>query len=131
MNLTIVDQLLAINREFYNHFGNEFSATRQRLQPGVKKILNSIKQDESVLDLGCGNGYFLHEVSRRGQKQALLGVDFSLPLLRDAESTLGVQFREVDLVKLSAFSEQLLASNTNVNTRGALHRRRMIKTYFL
>src|SRR3972149_9722118 len=96
MNLTIVDQLLAINREFYDRFGSEFSATRQRLQPGVKKILNSIKQDESVLDLGCGNGYFLREVSRRGHKQALLGVDFSLPLLRDAReaSSLGVEFRE-------------------------------------
>ena len=108
MNLTIVDQLLAINREFYDHFGNEFSATRQRLQPGVKKILNSIKQDESVLDLGCGNGYFLHEISRRGHKQTLLGVDFSLPLLRDAESAPGVIFREVDLAKLPMTSNQSL-----------------------
>ncbi|MBM3181112.1 MAG: class I SAM-dependent methyltransferase [Chloroflexi bacterium] len=110
MNLTIVDQLLAINRKFYNHFGNEFSATRQRLQPGVKKILNSIKQDESVLDLGCGNGYFLREVSRRGHKQTLLGVDFSLPLLRDAESAPGVIFREVDLAKLPMTSNQSLIS---------------------
>ena len=109
MNLTIVDQLLAINREFYDHFGNEFSATRQRLQPGVKKILNSIKQDESVLDLGCGNGYFLREISRRGHKQTLLGADFSLPLLRDAESTPGVVFREVDLSHLSVVSNQVSA----------------------
>jgi tRNA (uracil-5-)-methyltransferase TRM9 len=109
MNSVTAERLLAINREFYNRFGDSFSATRQRLQPGVKKILNSIREDDSVLDLGCGNGNFLRELSLRGHKSALLGVDFSLPLLRDAESALGVDFREVDLVKLSAFSDQLTA----------------------
>ncbi len=115
MNLTIVDQLLAINREFYGRFGNQFSATRQRLQPGVKKILNSIKQDESVLDLGCGNGYFLHEVSRRGHKQTLLGADFSLPLLRDAESQpegFSARFMEIDITKLSVIGNQLLITDS-------------------
>ena len=91
------------------HPGDSFSATRQRLQPGVNKILEAISVDDSVLDLGCGNGHFLHELIRRGHQAPLLGVDFSLPLLRNAESTLGVEFREVDLTKLSAFSDQLLA----------------------
>lgn len=124
MNLTIVDQLLAINRKFYDRFGNEFSATRQRLQPGVKKILNSIKQDESVLDLGCGNGYFLHEVSRRGHKQTLLGADFSLPLLRDAESQpegFSARFMEIDITKLSVIGNQsLITDNWSLITAFAL-----------
>ncbi len=107
MNSLTAQRLLAINHEFYNRFGDQFSATRQRLQPGVKKILDSIQEDVSVLDLGCGNGHFLREISKRGHKQPLLGVDFSLPLLRDAESSLGVIFREVDLSQLSAFNEQL------------------------
>ncbi len=107
MNSVTAERLLTINREFYNRFGEQFSATRQRLQAGVKKILDSIQEDVSVLDLGCGNGHFLHELSRRAHKQALLGVDFSLPLLRDAESTPGVLFREVDLAQLSAVSGQL------------------------
>ena len=101
MHSDIAKQLIELNREFYNKFGNEFSATRQRLQPGVKKILETIKEDDSVLDLGCGNGHFLNEIQKRGHKQTLLGVDFSLPLLRDAGSSLGVEFREVDLAKLS------------------------------
>ena len=108
MNSATAEHLLTINREFYNHFGDQFSATRQRLQPGVKKIFDSIRDDVSVLDLGCGNGHFLREISRRGHKQPLLGVDFSLPLLRDAESTPGVIFREINLAQLSAFSDQLL-----------------------
>lgn len=109
MNSVTAERLLAINHEFYNQFGDSFSATRQRLQPGVKKILDSIHENASVLDLGCGNGNFLHEISRRGHKQPLLGVDFSLPLLRNAESAPGVEFREMDLSKLSAFTDQLLA----------------------
>jgi SAM-dependent methyltransferase len=111
MHSGIAKQLIELNRRFYDQFGDSFSATRQRLQPGVRKILETIQADESVLDLGCGNGNFLRELHQRGHKAALLGVDFSLPLLRNAESTLGVEFREVDLTKLSAFSEQLLAVN--------------------
>lgn len=111
MNSATAERLLTINREFYNHFGDQFSATRQRLQPGVKKILDSIQDDVSVLDLGCGNGHFLNEISRRGHKAALLGVDFSLPLLQNAESILGVQFKEVDLSKLSVNSKQLLITD--------------------
>jgi tRNA (uracil-5-)-methyltransferase TRM9 len=109
MNSSTAQRLLEINRGFYNRLGEQFSATRQRLQPGVKKILESIQDDVSVLDLGCGNGHFLCKISRRGHKQPLLGVDFSLPLLRDAReaSTPGVLFREVDLAQLSIFSEQL------------------------
>ena len=107
MNSATTARLLAINREFYNRFADSFSATRQRLQPGVKKLLGSIRDDDSVLDLGCGNGHFLRELSRRGYKQPLLGVDFSLPLLQNAEPIPGVVFREVDLTQLSMHSEQL------------------------
>jgi SAM-dependent methyltransferase len=107
MNSDTANRLLAINRQFYNRFGYQFSATRQRLQPGVRKILETIQADDSILDLGCGNGNFLRELLGRGHKAPLLGVDFSLPLLRDAESSLGVEFREADLSQLSVISDQL------------------------
>ena len=108
MKSSTAERLLEINREFYDRFGDSFSATRQRLQPGVMKILEVIRDDESVLDLGCGNGYFLHELKQRGHKAPALGVDFSLPLLRVAESTLGVEFHEVDLTQLSVGSGKLV-----------------------
>ena len=107
MDADITKQLIELNRKFYDQFGESFSATRQRLQPGVKKILDSIQADESVLDLGCGNGHFLHALHDRGHQAALLGADFSLPLLREAESTLGVEFRALDLMQLSSVSDQL------------------------
>ena len=101
MNSVTAERLLGINRKFYGDFGTQFSSTRQRLQPGVKKILDSIREDVSVLDLGCGNGYFLRKLGARVHKAALLGLDFSLPLLRDAGSAPGVKFLELDLTKLS------------------------------
>jgi SAM-dependent methyltransferase len=107
MNSVTASKLLAINREFYNRFGDQFSATRQRLQPGVKKTLDLIQRNASVLDLGCGNGHFLRELAKRGHAAPLLGVDFSLPLLRDAESIPGVSFCEIDLSQLLVNSEQL------------------------
>ena len=108
MDQNTAQRLLAINREFYDRFGGHFSATRQRIQPGVRRALNLIREDDSVLDLGCGNGNFLRELHERGHRAALLGVDFSLPLLRDAEAIPGVEFRAVDLSMLSAHLDQLL-----------------------
>lgn len=110
MNLDIAKKLIQLNHKFYEQFGDSFSATRQRLQPGVTKILETIKEDESVLDLGCGNGHFLNQLFESGHPAPLLGVDFSLPLLRDAGSSLRVEFREMDLLKLSTFSDQLMVN---------------------
>jgi SAM-dependent methyltransferase len=111
MNSDIAKQLIQLNHKFYEQFGDSFSATRQRLQPGVRKILQTIKEDESVLDLGCGNGHFLNQLFESGHTAPLLGVDFSLPLLRDAGSSLGVEFREIQLNQLSEYSEQLLITD--------------------
>ena len=107
MDASITKQLIELNRKFYDQFGESFSATRQRLQPGVKQVLDSIQADESVLDLGCGNGFFLRALHDRGHQAALLGADFSLPLLREAEATPGVKFKALDLMQLSAVSDQL------------------------
>jgi len=110
MNLVTTHRLLEINREFYDRFGEQFSATRQRLQPGVKRILDSFKGDESILDLGCGNGELAREVARRGHQGSYLGVDFSLPLLRNAESQpdgFSATFHKVDLSELAVISNQL------------------------
>jgi SAM-dependent methyltransferase len=109
MNSATAARLIALNREFYDQFGDAFSATRGRLQPGVKRILDSLHGDESILDLGCGNGELARELARRGHRSPYLGLDFSLPLLRAADSPLTgfqAQFREADLTQLSVSSEQ-------------------------
>ncbi len=86
MNAATEARLLALNRDFYEKFGASFSATRQRLQPGVKRIIETLKGDESILDLGCGNGELARALGERGHRGPYLGLDFSLALLREAES---------------------------------------------
>lgn len=107
MDSNTANKLIGLNRTFYQQFGDSFSATRQHLQPGVIKIMDSIHKDDSILDLGCGNGLFLRELAGRGHHAPLLGVDFSLPLLREAETTPGVEWREADLSRLSVIGVQL------------------------
>jgi len=110
MDSSTAARLIEINRDFYTRFGDSFSATRHRIQPGVRRVLARLNGDESVLDLGCGNGELARELGKRGHRGPYLGVDFSLPLLRDAESQpegFSARFLEVDLTKLSAFSGQL------------------------
>jgi SAM-dependent methyltransferase len=110
MNSGTAASLIEINREFYTQFGDSFSATRQRIQPGVRRVLERLKGDESILDLGCGNGELARQLAKRGHRGAYLGVDFSLPLLREAESQpddFSARFMEVDLTQLSGFRDQL------------------------
>jgi SAM-dependent methyltransferase len=110
MNADVAARLIALNREFYAQFGETFSATRHRLQPGIRRVLEGLKGDESILDLGCGNGELGRELAKRGHHGLYLGVDFSLPLLRDAEiqpEEFSAQFLEADLTRLSTFRHQL------------------------
>jgi 2-polyprenyl-3-methyl-5-hydroxy-6-metoxy-1,4-benzoquinol methylase len=110
MDSNTAARLIEIDREFYTHFGDSFSATRHRIQPGARRVLESLNGNESILDLGCGNGELARELARRGHRGSYLGVDFSLPLLREAESQpngFSAKFLQVDLTQLSAFSDQL------------------------
>jgi SAM-dependent methyltransferase len=79
-----VARLIALNKQFYQTFGHEFSSTRLRLQPGVLRVLDNLAGDEAILDLGCGNGEMVRELMRRGHLGRYAGVDFSPPLLEVA-----------------------------------------------
>ncbi len=84
MNPTTISRLLELNRQFYQDFALQFSATRHRMQPGVKRILERIDPHASVLDLGCGNGELARELVRRGHAGSYTGLDFSATLLEQA-----------------------------------------------
>ncbi len=85
----IVQQLLDLNRQFYSDFAASFSATRQRLQPGVLQVLNDLPTEANLLDLGCGNGELWQRLSQRGHQGAYVGLDFSPALLDIARQTAG------------------------------------------
>jgi len=120
MNLDVAARLIQLNRDFYDRFGADFSATRQRLQPGVTRLLPTLARDASILDLGCGNGELARALARNGHRGSYLGLDFSVPLLQEADSSLegfSAKFVECDLTKLSVTSHQLsVFSHQSLNT---------------
>jgi SAM-dependent methyltransferase len=86
MNPTTLSRLLDLNQQFYNTFAQQFSGTRQRLQPGVLRIVDQIGSTDDVLDLGCGNGELARELARYGHAGTYTGLDFSPTLLEQASS---------------------------------------------
>jgi SAM-dependent methyltransferase len=81
-------KLLQLNAEFYQTFAIQFSDTRQRIQPGVSRILDSIQPSARILDLGCGNGELARELFRREFSGQYVGMDFSEELLNVAREGL-------------------------------------------
>ncbi len=103
MDLFTAQRLLEINRQFYADFGTPFSATRKRIQPGVRKVILNLAGNENILDLGCGNGELARTLAQINFRGTYTGLDFSLPLLKDARTQpagLPVTFYEADLTTL-------------------------------
>jgi tRNA (uracil-5-)-methyltransferase TRM9 len=124
MDPTIARRLLALNRDFYERFGADFSATRQRLQPGVMHLLGTLSDTESILDLGCGNGELARTLAKVGHRGSYLGLDFSLSLLREVEPLpegFSAKFLDLDLAQLSSNRHQLLKNGGWELITAALH----------
>ncbi|GAI97083.1 unnamed protein product, partial [marine sediment metagenome] len=88
MDAETAARLIDLNRRFYQTFASQFSATRQRLQPGVLRVLDQISSQENILDLGCGNGVLGRELIRRGHQGFYVGLDASTEFLKIAQENL-------------------------------------------
>ncbi len=100
VNSATAERLLDLNRRFYSERAVDFSATRLRLQPGVNRLLDRLRGEETVLDLGCGNGELARSLSRRGHRGSYLGLDSSQSLLAQAGASsfsFPVRFASADL----------------------------------
>ena len=84
MDESVIQKLLDINEQFYQTFAASFSETRERVQPGVLKVIEHIPREASVLDLGCGNGNLAKLLAQDGHAGTYLGLDSSQALLNDA-----------------------------------------------
>jgi len=90
-------RLLRLNREFYNAFATDFSATRRRLQPGIMRALEALRPYGSLLDVGCGDGRVLTASNRHAPGSHYVGVDFSRELLRKTPTSPRCDFIYADL----------------------------------
>ncbi len=84
MHPKTVSFLLDLNRQFYHSFARSFSATRQRIQPGVARLLLELPLIGRWLDLGCGNGELGRVLAERGFQGEYVGLDFSEEFIEEA-----------------------------------------------
>ena len=88
MKEEVRQQLIRLNSEFYETFAGAFAATRRRIQPGVRRVLEEVPKKGKWLDLGCGSGQLALEWVKQKRKGAYQGLDFSAGLLAEAEEAL-------------------------------------------
>jgi SAM-dependent methyltransferase len=90
MQVSTIERLNQINRDFYRATAAEFDATRQVAWRGWERLLAVIDRPvESALDLGCGNGRFaLFLAARQARPFRYIGVDSSAALLAQARRQL-------------------------------------------
>lgn len=81
MDSKVTAKLLALNNQFYQTMGENFSATRMRLQPGVRRVLETLPAHAGILDLGCGNGELARCLEEKGFTGQYIGLDNSQTLL--------------------------------------------------
>jgi SAM-dependent methyltransferase len=100
VEIDTVQRLLELNFQFYQTFAVPFSSTRQRLQPGVRRLMPGLLKAGAILDLGCGNGELARQLDRQGFRGRYVGVDFSPGLLAEAARGLPTEsyaFQPLDL----------------------------------
>jgi tRNA (uracil-5-)-methyltransferase TRM9 len=101
MDSNTASKLIELNQLFYQTFALQFSLTRQRLQPGVRRILESLRASAHILDLGCGNGELARQLAKIDYRGTYTGLDFSTSLLAEARArmppSLPAIFRQADL----------------------------------
>ncbi|HET6845974.1 MAG TPA: class I SAM-dependent methyltransferase [Anaerolineales bacterium] len=119
MNSARAAQLLEINRRFYLEHGTDFADTRQRIQPGVRRVLQSLRTHDTILDLGCGSGAFAQALSQNGHRGHYLGLDFSAPAVERASRgryEFPASFLEADLTAPDEL-QTLIEASTGDETR--------------
>jgi tRNA (uracil-5-)-methyltransferase TRM9 len=83
-------RLIDINRNFYHHQREHFSATRQHGWHGWKTLIEPMTrfQKPSILDLGCGNGRFgSFLANQKITYSSYLGIDSNAGLLNAAKGS--------------------------------------------
>ena len=88
MNAITVEKLKKVNKDFYDTISTEFDSSRQYFWDGWEVLLESfskIKNSNSLLDLGCGNGRFYQFWKEKVGEVNYVGIDNNGALLEKAQ----------------------------------------------
>jgi 2-polyprenyl-3-methyl-5-hydroxy-6-metoxy-1,4-benzoquinol methylase len=101
-------ELLKIVKKNYKEIANEFNNTRKRkpenLWSGLIEISKNIKNTESVLDVGCGNGRLIDIIGNK--KINYLGIDNCSKIIKIAKKNYPEKkFKTADILDLGSLKE--------------------------
>lgn len=85
MSKTSFEEIVKLNKRFYQLISEDFSRTRQKSWRGWDRVGELLKNQDSVLDIACGNGRFYGFLQDKGLKTEYLGIDSSSKLLSEAK----------------------------------------------
>jgi SAM-dependent methyltransferase len=96
------------NATFWDHFTGEGTAWhRQLIDPAVDRLL-AVRQNERVLGMACGNGYFARRLAQQGA--VVTACDFSEVFLEHARARTSAHADRIDYRLLDATNPTDLAS---------------------
>jgi len=85
MNIKYAKFLMEKTRKDYDEIAEEFSATRKTMWPELADLDKYVKEDDRVLDIGCGNGKLFSHFSQSNKDFSYSGIDVSEKLINLAK----------------------------------------------
>lgn len=98
--------ILELVRNNYEEIADDFDQTRKKyLWPELIKLTEPIKNNDKILDVGCGNGRLLEAF--RNKKINYIGVDNSKKLIENANKNFQLSISNFQTNLKSQFSNQI------------------------
>ncbi|HPU95095.1 MAG TPA: class I SAM-dependent methyltransferase [Candidatus Gracilibacteria bacterium] len=94
-------EILISVKKTYNSIAEDFSETRKMHWHEFEDFLKYIKNNDTIVDLGCGNGR-LYSFIKGKRKVKYIGIDNSKKLITEAKKLTKGKFIEGDLLKIPA-----------------------------
>jgi 2-polyprenyl-3-methyl-5-hydroxy-6-metoxy-1,4-benzoquinol methylase len=106
MNDAYAKFLMQKTREDYDKIAEEFSATRKTMWPELGDLDKYVKEGDTVLDIGCGNGKLFGYLSEKVKNFSYCGLDVSEKLIAIARSNfLKAEFKTFDGINISCLDQ--------------------------